>query len=100
MKDIDTAGSLASKAVCGMKKNDRADGLLGKAAISSDLPLGRPELLRSSRHDLRAQSKKKNHTQKKTPTKTKTKQTNKKHLTQSIVRTGVAENKEKLNHLH
>ena len=40
----------------GVKGNDRADSLLGKAAITSGLLLGRSEVLRSLKHNLRAQS--------------------------------------------
>ena len=40
----------------GMKGNQRADRLAGKAAITSGLRLGRYEVLRSLRHYLRAQS--------------------------------------------
>ena len=40
----------------GVKGNDRADRLAGKAAITSDLCVGRSEVLRSLRHYLRAQS--------------------------------------------
>ena len=39
-----------------MKGNDRADRLAGKATLTSDLHLGRSEVLRSLRHYLRAQS--------------------------------------------
>ena len=40
----------------GMEGNDRADRLAGKATLTSGLLLGRSEVLRSVRHDLRAQS--------------------------------------------
>ena len=40
----------------GVKGNDRADSLPGKAAITSGLLLGRSEVLRSLKHNLRAQS--------------------------------------------
>ena len=40
----------------GVKGNDRADRLTGKATITNGLRLGRFELLRSSRHYLQAQS--------------------------------------------
>ena len=40
----------------GMKGNDRADRLAGKAALTSGSLLGRSEVLRSLRHYLRAQS--------------------------------------------
>ena len=40
----------------GMKGNDRADRLAGKATLTSGLLLGRSEVLRSLRHYLRAQS--------------------------------------------
>jgi len=40
----------------GVKGNDRADRLAGKAAITSGLLLGRSEVLMSLRHYLRAQS--------------------------------------------
>ena len=40
----------------GTKGNNRADTLAGKATITSDLPLGRSEVLRSLRHYLWAQS--------------------------------------------
>ena len=40
----------------GVKGNDRADRLTGKATLASGLLLGRPEVLRSLRHYLRAQS--------------------------------------------
>ena len=40
----------------GAKGNDRADRLTGKATLASGLLLGRPEVLRSLRHYLRAQS--------------------------------------------
>ena len=39
-----------------MKGNDRADRLAGKENITSDLRLGRSEVLRSLKHVLRAQS--------------------------------------------
>ena len=39
-----------------VNQNDRADGLAGKATFTSDLRLGRSEVLRSLRHYLRAQS--------------------------------------------
>ena len=39
-----------------VKGNDRADRLAGKTTITSGLLLGRPEVLRSLRHYLRAQS--------------------------------------------
>ena len=37
-----------------MKENDRADRLAGKAALTSGLVLGSSEVLRSSKHYLRA----------------------------------------------
>ena len=40
----------------GVKGNDRADRLVGKATLTSGLLLGRSEVLRSLRHYLRAQS--------------------------------------------
>ena len=40
----------------GVKGNDRADRLAGKATLSSGSLLGGPEVLRSFRHYLRAQS--------------------------------------------
>ena len=40
----------------GVKRNDRADRLVGKATITSGLHLGRSVVLRSSRHYLRAKS--------------------------------------------
>ena len=40
----------------GVKRNDRADRLAGKATLTSGLILGRSEVLRSLRHYLRAQS--------------------------------------------
>ena len=40
----------------GVKGNDRADRLAGKATLASGLLLGRSEVLRSLRHNLRAQS--------------------------------------------
>ena len=40
----------------GVKGNDRADRLAGKATITDGLRLGRSEVLRSLRHYLRAQS--------------------------------------------
>ena len=40
----------------GVKRNDRADRLAGKATIASGLRLERSEVLRSLRHYLRAQS--------------------------------------------
>ena len=40
----------------GVKGNDRADRLAGKATLTSGLLLGRSEVLRSLRHYLRAQS--------------------------------------------
>ena len=40
----------------GVKGNDRADRLAGKAPITSGLLLGRSEVLMSLRHYLRAQS--------------------------------------------
>ena len=40
----------------GVKGNDRADRLMGKATLTSGLFLGRSEVLRSLRHYLRAQS--------------------------------------------
>ena len=40
----------------GVKGNDRADRPAGKATLTSDLHLGRSEVLRSLRHYLRAQS--------------------------------------------
>jgi len=40
----------------GMKGNDRANRLAGKATLPSGLPLGRSEELRNLRHYLRAQS--------------------------------------------
>ena len=40
----------------GVKGNDRADRLAGKATLASGLLLGRAEVLRSLRHYLRAQS--------------------------------------------
>ena len=40
----------------GVKGNDRADRLVGKATLTSGLLLGRSEMLRSLRHYLRAQS--------------------------------------------
>ena len=40
----------------GVKGNDRADRLAGKATLTSGLLLGRSEMLRSLRHYLRAQS--------------------------------------------
>ena len=40
----------------GVKGNDRADRLVGKATLTSGLLLGRSEVLRSLRHDLLAQS--------------------------------------------
>ena len=40
----------------GMKGNDQADRLAGKATLTSGLLLGRSEVLRSLRHHLRAQS--------------------------------------------
>ena len=40
----------------GVKGNDRADRLAGKATLTSDLLLGRSEVSRSLRHYLRAQS--------------------------------------------
>ena len=40
----------------GVKGNDRADRLAGKAALTSGLLLGRSDVLRSLRHYLRAQS--------------------------------------------
>ena len=39
----------------GVKRNDRAERLAGKAAITSDLCLGRPEMLRSLRLPVGAQ---------------------------------------------
>ena len=41
----------------GVKGNDRADTLAGKAALTNGLPLGRSEVLRSLRHYLRAQGR-------------------------------------------
>ena len=40
----------------GVKENDRADRLAGKATITGGLYLGKSEVLRSLRHYLRAQS--------------------------------------------
>jgi len=40
----------------GVKGNDRADRLAGKATLTSGLLIGRSEVLRSLRHYLRAQS--------------------------------------------
>ena len=40
----------------GLKGNDRADRLMGKAAITSGLHLGKSEVLRSLKHYLQAQS--------------------------------------------
>ena len=40
----------------GVKGNDRADRLAGKATLTNGLLLGRSEVLRSLRHYLRAQS--------------------------------------------
>ena len=40
----------------GKNGNDRSDRLAGKATLTSGLLPGRPEVLRSSRHYLRAQS--------------------------------------------
>ena len=40
----------------GVKGNDRTDRLAGKATLTSGLLLGRSEVLRSLRHNLRAQS--------------------------------------------
>jgi len=40
----------------GVKGNDRADRLAGKAALTSGMLLGRSEVMRSLRHYLRAQS--------------------------------------------
>ena len=40
----------------GVKGNDRADRLAGKAVIASGLRFGRSEVLRRSRHYVRAQS--------------------------------------------
>ena len=40
----------------GVKGNDRAERLAGKATLASGLPLGRSEVLRSLRRYLRAQS--------------------------------------------
>ena len=40
----------------GVKRNDRADRLAGKATLTSGLLLGRSEVLRGLRHYLRAQS--------------------------------------------
>ena len=40
----------------GVKGNDRADRLVGKATITSSLLLGRSEVLRSLRHYLRVQN--------------------------------------------
>ena len=40
----------------GMKRNDRADRLAGKATLTTGLLLGRSEVLRSLRYYLRAQS--------------------------------------------
>ena len=40
----------------GVKRNDRADRLAGKATLTSGLLLARFEVLRSLRHYLRAQS--------------------------------------------
>ena len=40
----------------GVKRNDRADKLAGKATLTGGLLLGRSEVLRSLRHYLRAQS--------------------------------------------
>ena len=40
----------------GVKGNDRADRLAGKATLTSGLLLGRAEVVRSLRHYLRAQS--------------------------------------------
>ena len=40
----------------GVKRNDRADRLAGKASLTSGLLLGRSEVLMSLRHYLRAQS--------------------------------------------
>ena len=40
----------------GVKGNDRADRLAGKAILTSGLLLGRSEVLRSLRHYLQAQS--------------------------------------------
>ena len=42
--------------LAGVKGNDRADRLAGKATLTSGLLLGRSEVLRSLRHYLRAQS--------------------------------------------
>ena len=39
-----------------MKGNDRADKLAGKATLTSGLPLGRSEMLRSLRNCLRTQN--------------------------------------------
>ena len=39
----------------GVKGNDRADRMSGKATLTSGLLLGRPEVLRSLRHYMRAQ---------------------------------------------
>ena len=41
----------------GVNGNDRADRLAGKGTLTSGLLLGRSEVLRSSRHYLRAQSR-------------------------------------------
>ena len=41
----------------GVKRNDRADRLAGKAALTSGLRLGRSKALRSLRHYLRARAK-------------------------------------------
>ena len=40
----------------GVKGNDRADRLAGKATLTSGLLIGRSEVLRSLKHCLRAQS--------------------------------------------
>ena len=45
-----------SRGHAGVKGNDRADRLADKATITSGLRLGRSEVLRNSRHYLRAQS--------------------------------------------
>ena len=51
----ESSSGLYSPGHAGVKGNDRADRLAGKATLTSDLLLGRSEVLRSLSHYLRAQ---------------------------------------------
>ena len=55
---LDSASTFENSCGCsaGLRGNDRADRLAGKATLSSGLVLGRSEVLRNLKHYLRAQS--------------------------------------------